>query len=304
MVCPTPRSGRYGFIGDYTGSVFTRYSRFQNWTLDIAESPEVRYYSGTKFGPQRVAGNVEYTGSFQAYGASPPLFVGDSFTALMYAAPTNGVPCSPGCAVIVPAIVDTLTITWNWTPENRTVSYNIGFSLNGSPSEDTSFDDDCDDELFCDNPCDLELVIKDPCDNNSVVEFCNLTQAVLTFTASNQTYGNSSTNCEQRKVPGNLDFTLAITEQNPCLVLEITKDYRIEIDATPTTKWILEWARLLGLSNYSVNAQTAEIISKTDNFAMQGVLCCSDDDDTPTLGQIIHPDGTVLWPASSSSSSA
>ena len=272
--------------------------------MDITHTPITRYYNGTKFGPQLLNGVTEFAGSFQAYGAVPPLFVGDTFTALMYAAPTSGVACTAGCAQIVPAIVDSLTITWNWTAENRDVFYNIGFSLNGTPTEDTAYDPACDDDLFCDTLCDLELIVKDPCDNNSTVEFCNYTQAVLTFTASNQQYSNASTNCEIRKLPGNLNWTLAITEQNPCRILDLKKDYRIEIDATTTTKWILEWGKHVGINNYVVNTQTAEIISKVLNFSMNGVLCCTEDDSTPTLGQIVHPDGTVLWPYSALSSSA
>jgi len=300
MACLTPRTGRNGWVADYTGSVINRIARFQKWSMNTQGNPDVRVYSGTRLGEQRIAGPEQTTGTFQAFGASPPLFVGDTFTFLGYTAPTTGVACTPGCTYIVDAIVDTLTITWNWTAQNKSVFYEIGWSSVGALGAQ-AFDDPCDDEVYCDTLCDLGLEIQDPCDGNSPVDFCNLTQAVLTFSGNNIEYSNSSTDCEIRKLPGHLSWTLELSNENPCLILELQKDYRILIDATTTTQWILEWGFHDAVRNFNIDTQTDTIISKVESFAMQAVLCCPGDD--PVRGRVVHPDGTVLWPYSTPASS-
>lgn len=295
MVCPIPRSGKLGFAGDYTGSVLTRYARFRNWTLNPVATPEARVYSGTRFGTQRIPGQVDYSGSFEGFGGRPPLFVGDSFTFIGYTAPTSGVPCTPGCAYIVPAMVNTLSITWNYTAENRTVFWSVGFQANGTPTVNTTFDDPCDDLVFCDpNICSLPPVMKNPCDTDAIVEFCNITQVVLTFTNSSIAYSNTSTNCELRREVGNLDFTLDITDQNPCIIPILQAPYWFELPDSTTTKWILKYAMLVGVNNFRVDSQTGAMIEKTNSFAMQAVNCCVPG--TPVRGVITNPAGVNVWP--------
>lgn len=300
MVCPIPRTGRLGFVGDYTGDVLTRFNRIRNWTFDGVANPETRTYAGTRFGTDRVPGFVEYTGSFQGFGGSPPLFVGDDFVFIGYTAPTTGIACTPGCAFSVPAIVTSLNITWNWTQENRGVNWTVGFGSIGSLVQDAAFPDNCDDDVFCDdNPCSLTLTIRD-C-NDAVVEWCNLVSASLNFTANVASYSNNSTDCQVLKSAGNLDWTMEIVDQNPCLV-PITQDlYWFQIDATsnPVTQWIIKWALALGFSNFRVDTESNEVISKSNNFGMKAVNCCVPA--SPIRGSIVMPDGSIAWPYATAS---
>lgn len=301
MVCPVPRSGKLGFVGDYTGDVLTRYSRVKNWTFDALSDSEKRVYSGTRLGTQRIPGFIDYKGSFTGFGAKPPKFVGDIFTFIGYTAPTSGVPCTPGCAFTSLALIDSLSITWNWTRENRGVSWTIGFSSNEPSETITDFDDPCDDSVFCDpNPCDLTFVMKDAC-TDAVVEFCNIVSITLNFTATNIEYSNNSTGCIVKREVGNLDWTMEIVDQNPCIIPIINHDYWFEIlsTVTPLEKWILKWGQYLGPTNLSVNMETGEIISKTNNFGMQAVNCCVPG--TPVRGSITAPGGTIVWPYSTPS---
>lgn len=302
MVCPIPRSGRLGFVGDYTGEVLDRYSRVRNWNFNALATPEVRYYSGTRFGAQRIPGFVQYNGSFSGFGATPPLFAGDTFEFIGYTAPTSGVACTSGCAYSVPSIVDSLNINWNWTAENRGTNWTINFSSTDEWSE-VNLDDPCDDEVFCnDTACDLTFVMKDPCTADAVVEWCNLVSANLTFTSNNITYSNNSTNCTIAKDVGNLDWTLEVIDQNPCIIPTLQADYWFTILASLTpssTSWILKWGQFVGVSNLNVNMETGEIISKSNNFAMQAVNCCTPG--SPTRGSIIDPAGITVWPYATSS---
>lgn len=300
MVCtvaPTPRTGRLGFVGNLDGG-FARYSRVRNWTLDSVANPELRVYSGTRFGTDRIPGFVESTGNFQGFGGVPPLFVGDEFEFIGYTAPTSGIPCTDGCAFSLPAIVTSLNITWNWTAENRGVNWTIGFGSIGPVSEDAAFDDNCDDEVFCDdNPCDLELRMFD-CDNVEI-EWCNFASASLNFVSNVASYSNSSTNCQILKAIGNLDWTMEIVDQNTC-VIPITQDtYWFEIDASTTAMWILKWAMSLGWNNLRVDTESNEVISKSNNFGMKAVNCCIAGN--PLRGSIIDPLGTTVWPYATAS---
>lgn len=295
MVCPLPRSGRLGFVGDYTGAVLTRFTRIRNWRWSTRTTPDLRVYSGTRYGTQRVPSFIEYDGSFQGYGALPPLFAGDKFTFIGYTAPTDGVPCTPGCAFSVAAIVERLSITWNWTAENKTVFWEIGFNSLGDATVIAAFDDPCDDEPQCfDNTCSLGLRLKDPCAADAAVEFCNLTSATLTFVANNQPFSNSSTVCRVQRETGPLDWTLDVVDQNPCIVPIINKDYRIEIDATTTEFWLLKWGMATGFSDHVVDTEANEMIGKTNHFGMQAVSCCVPG--TPVRGEIVDPALNILWP--------
>lgn len=295
MTCPVPRSGKLGFVGDYTGSILTRFARVRNWRFEPVANPEVRVYSGTRFGTDRIPGNVDYTGSFEGWGARPPLFVGDSFTFLGYTAPTNGVPCTPGCAYILPAMVNSLTITWNFTNENKTVFWNLGFQATGSPVVNAAFDDPCDDLVFCDpNTCSLAPIMKDPCVADAVVEFCNITQVVLSFTNASQGYSNTSTNCELRREVGNLDWSLNITDQNPCIIPVLQGTYWFELPDSLTTKWILKFGMLTRIQDFVVDQQAGTMIGKTNVFEMKAVNCCVPA--SPIRGAITNPAGVVVWP--------
>lgn len=295
MVCPIPRSGKLGFVGDYTADTLTRYSRVRNWSLDEANTPESRIYSGTRFGTQLKDGVINRTGRFEGFGGIPPLFVGDTFDFIGYTSPTSGVPCTEGPAFVLPAIVNGLTIIWNWTAEARGITWAIDFSSKGDIEELPTFDDPCDDVPFCDGDiCDLEIIVKDPCNADAVVEYCNIVTATLNFTSALIEYSNSSTNCTVQREAGNLNWSMQVVNQNLARILTMNADYRLELEVSATQKWILEWGRYLGFTGASVNMETGEIISKTDNFGMQAVNCCAPG--TPELGSIVDPDGVTVWP--------
>lgn len=295
MVCPVPRSGRLGFVGDYTGAVLTRYSRVKNWTLNQTANPESRVYSGTRYGTQRIPGFIDTTGSFEGFGGIPPLFVGDSFTFFGYTAPTSGVPCTPGCAYHCSAIVDSLSITWNWTAENRGVNWSASFAANSAVTTLASFDDPCDDAVYCDpNPCDLELILKNPCSADAVVEWCNLVSATLTFTSALDRFSNSSTACQILSLAGNLDWTLEVVDENPCIIPTLQSDYWITLEVSSTQTWSLKWGQFTGVSNLLVDTESGAMINKTNIFSMQAVNCCTPA--SPVRGAIIDPAGATVWP--------
>lgn len=302
MTCAVPvlpQTGRLGFVGDYTGNVLTKYDRIRNWSLDGVSTPQLRVYAGTRFGTQRIAGFTEYTGSFQGWGGIPPLFVGDTFDFIGFTAPMTGVPCDPGCAHVVPAIVTSLNINWNWTAENRGVTWTANFGSTGAYEQIDDFDGPCEDDVFCeDNVCDMDFDIYLPCDPFTAVDWCNIVSANLTFTNAVASYSNNSTNCQVNKSAGNLDWTLEVVDQNPCNILTLGDDFRIVlgVDALGLFNWELRWGQVTGFSNYRIDTESTEVIGKTTTFGMQAVLCCEDED--PQRGFILDPNGVTVWPYS------
>lgn len=293
MVCPTPRTSRFAFVGDYTGAVLTRFQRVRNARLDVNANPEMRIYAGTRFGVQRITGGIDYTGSFGGFGAVPPLFVGDKFTYFTYIAPTSGIPCTEGCAYHVPAIVTSLSINWNWTYDNKRVTWDIEFASLGLLTQVPDFDDDCDDAVYCDdNLCSYCPIFKDCSD--VLLEFCNIVSATLTFNANAIEYSNCTTSCGKRREPGHLDWTLDIVDQNPCVVPVGQMDYDIQLPATASTNWRLKWGKYVGVTDYMLDMENDAIIGKTNRFMMQAINCCVPG--SPVRGSIVNPAGTTLWP--------
>ena len=293
MVCPTPRSGKWGFVGDYTDEILTRFARVRNWTFNEIENAEERRYAGTMLGMQRLPGVINSFGSFEGFGANPPLFAGDLFTFLGYTAPTSGIPCTTGCAASVLAYAASVSITWDWTAENKGVTWAVNFVSNGAVTNLPTFLDNCDFSTYCDpSPCNLQVLVNTGC-NPAEVEWCNITTATLTYTAEMQEYSNSSTACNIKREPSGLDFTLEVVDQNPCKILSIGTDYRVRIQASSTpTYWDLQFARMMEVNNWQINPQTGAIITKNNVLRMQAVLCCS----PPVRGSILKPGGTYAWP--------
>jgi hypothetical protein len=272
----------------------TRLQQIRNWNLSANVNPELRVYSGTKFGTQRISGIIEYTGSFQGWGATPPLFAGNLFTFLGYTAPTSGVPCSAGCAVNMQAVVSEVIINWTWTADERRAFWTINFFNVAAATQNATFPDPCDLTLFCDtNLCGLCPTFKDCF--GAAFEFCNIHAAQLTFNANLIEYSNCTTNCIRVRTPGNLDWSLDIMDHNACTIPIINDDYEIILPASTTTNWVLKWGKYTNISNWNVDIETGEIIGKTNRFDMQAVNCCVPA--TPVLGSILDPGAVQVWPA-------
>ena len=103
-------SGKFGVVNGY--------SHIKNWSVDHNSSPEVHKTSATEFGQFVRPGVVDWSGSFDGAGEGPPvaLWPGKTFTFTGYTAPNSNVYGQAGQVYSGSAIVDSLTLTWDWTP--------------------------------------------------------------------------------------------------------------------------------------------------------------------------------------------
>jgi hypothetical protein len=272
-------SGKFGVVNNQ--------KRVRNWVINDLTTPAVAIHSGTNFGRVRTQGISDWNGSFAQYQGEPVVMPGETFAFSGYTAPSDDVYGSDGKIYAGNAIVDSVVITWNWQA-NENLSLAVNFSANGPLVVSDGFHDDTTVELP-QSACPLKIQTGVAL---AEVDWENITQAVLTITADNQTYVNSSTNCQTQRVAGPIDWNLAITEQEEDQLYALSSDHRILLFTDATAYWELEWGHIVAYNNLTVDRQTGAIISKVCNIAMNG-------SDGTSLGVIKKPSETLptsWWP--------
>lgn len=273
-------SGKFGVVNGQTN--------IRNWSTDRTSTPEIYIDSTSEFGQYVNAGVEDHSGSFEGFGEGPPatIFPGKVFTFLGYTAPDTNVYGDDGVTVSFEAIVDTLTLNWDWTP-GGSHSWSVGFSMeSGDITIGSGQPDDTGSTVpprMCLNALQTGAAL-------SEADWSDIVSATLTISAANIPYVTSSTACRTARRAGNISWTLSVVEQNTAEKFAVGSNtrFRIETDGG-TDYWILEWGHLESITGLRADRESGAIIERTYNFIMNGNV-------GGTLGQIIHPDGTVLWP--------
>lgn len=281
------RSGRYGAVDGQ--------STVRNWAFNLLSEPKTFRASNTHGGTGRQQGIRDWNGSFGAYGGNPIVRPGQEFIFSGYTAPETNVEGGVGPIYTGPAIVDSLAVTWNWT-NGDIISYVANFSGNGEvvEGEDVYLDTTSPDVPSFDSG----KITIDPGDDQSLgsgssfSEWCKLVSATLTLTAENKSAVNSCSGGWRTRVPGPLDYTLAVVAQETShirLPFELRDDVPLRLYTGENLYWRLKWAHVIDLTGMTVNVETGDFIQLTINFGMSGFVA----DET---GHIIMPDLTQLWP--------
>lgn len=277
-------SGKFGVINGRTA--------IKNWTLnDVLESQKY-IASNTRSGVGRESGIRDWSGSFVQYGHSPVTAPGSDFAFLGFTAPDDDEETGgTGETYAGTAIVDSIVLNWNWeASELLTITTN--FSGNGVLTTSTGS-----------QLSDVIIAVPDPTCGTKIqwlngtvmTEWANLTNAVLTITADNKPYVNSSSflsqECWRLRQRGNLDFTLAITEQSTTRanLPDIGDNVELNLYVDATLFWDLKWAKLHDFSNINVDVESGDIISRQANFSQNAIV-------NTTIGHIIDPNLSTLWP--------
>lgn len=288
-------SAKFGFAGDYTSDTLTKFPRFRSFSLSEDLNVRTRVYAGTRLGTQRTTCNKRITGTVSGFGGEPPYFIGDRFRFIGFSTPNNLQPCGDGRAAIGNAIVESLSVTWDWGTGNRGIEWSMNIGFQEDLTLDDDFEYDCEDEVYCDPCCPPPPVILDPCDSDEIIPWCNWQTATLNFTTQQLEFANSSTGCVIVRDVGSFDWTLDVLDEEPFLSPYIGRDftYRLYTDEAVTRFWSLKYGLVQSQSNFNVDAETGAIITKTVQVGMQGVLCCLQE---PTRGEIIMPGGRLVYP--------
>lgn len=241
-------------------------STVRDWSVNDIQTPAVARASNTKNAPVRKQGVHDWSGSFNAFGAIPVVMPGESFSFSGYTAPDNDVSGN-GEVGAGTALVDSVVITWNWG-SSEIVGYVVNFSGHLALTWSSSSHSDL---STPDTPpvCGTKVQV-DP--GGGYVDLPNLTQAVLTLSATNPTYVNSSTIvggvCWTGRKAGPIDWTLALTQQDTQRVsgpFSIGDDLKFKIFSDATNFWDLWWGHIRDFTGLQVNRETGAVIQRTVN---------------------------------------
>lgn len=272
-------------------------STVMDFSVSDTQAPQQFVASNTLNGNATREGVNDWTGSYNALGGTPLVLPGQFFAFAGYTAPNDDVLGVDGQIATGNAIVDTVTINWDWS-SGAIISHSVGFSGNlalviasGSATVDATA------------PTALPVcpTIIDYGADTSEIELDNVQSATLTITAANSAFVNSSTivgsTCWTGRKAGPINFTMSAVLQDDTQVAALVKGtnerFRLYVDGTDF--WELLYCHVGDWSDLDVNPATGTIITQTLNTVMSGVLPAG------TLGRITlpgaDPTATVYWGA-------
>ena len=112
--------GRYGVVNGLTG--------IRNWQLNDDGTLAVFANSATAAGQGRLPGITAWTGGYSNHGALPPVLPGVLFGFQGFTAPDNGILGGVGYKYSGNAMVDSVSINWDWQGGNVIGVSSIGIS--------------------------------------------------------------------------------------------------------------------------------------------------------------------------------
>lgn len=275
----------------------------RDWNISkTLNSPSYRA-SGGRQGTGRVKGFHDWSGSFSQYTLNPKLWPGDSFIFNGYTAP-DAYPTMTGTTFSGTARVDEIVLRWNWD-NNEIPNCQVNFSGAGPLTQNNGAAQLQD--LSVPNPtsiCGLKVEFGASLDEE---EWLNISNIEWRIRAENPDYRNSSTidtgDCYVGRLRGPLDFDLDITEDynkfqsiagdrtSADNIFGEDDDLRLRIFIDATNFWLIEWARVDGFSNLSIDVENGTVLRQTVNLKMNGFS-------GGVMGQIVDPSGTPVtrWP--------
>jgi hypothetical protein len=227
----------------------------------------------------------DWSGGASIFGASGTWMPGDIISFVGYKGPTTGVKGTAGIRSTGSAIVESLTMNWNWET-NEFLASDLALLGNGpvTHASGAAILDNTATSLI--TPCGTAIEIDD-------VELPDVVTAALTITEPSKPYVTSSTSCwTARKKGTGLTWTLVIVQRNDSGIAPMAignNESVIKLPVGATNVWELAYAHLDSITGVVVNPETGDIISQTLNFSMTAI------DDADNLGYIKKPGSATNW---------
>lgn len=277
------RSGKRGAVNGK--------STVRNWSIsDDMTNPRYRA-SNTKGGAGRINGIGLWTGGFAGYGGDPVSLPGDIFAFVGYTAPNDGIS-GVGERYSGNAIIDSLTVNWNWQGGE---AVNNSYAFSGHLGLTVASGAEVLDATTPTVASICGLIFEYSLDGIAWFEIENLVSANLTITAENTGYVNSSTDCQTGRIAGPIDFTLSMVQQEVVRGLypfDKGDDIQVRAYVSATEFWLLKWAKIKNFTGITVDVEGGGIIQRTINSEMQGFSAAG------VIGGITQPGaGAAWWPA-------
>lgn len=257
----------------------------RKWSINAIADMQAYIASNTKQGTVRVAGNKDWTGTYDAYGHTPVRMPGDTFAFVGSIDELEGVAGQ--------AIVDEVKIEWDIEAGaiiQHTTSFSADADLVFGPAVATDVTVPV---VFSSIGTKIEMAeaIVTPV----FTEIIDVRTITLTLTRSNQSYVSSATAGSTRRVKGNLDYTVdySLYEADPTKLIAVNSVKHLKLFVTASLFWELKWVRFGEVSNLEVDIEGATLVGPTQTAGMEGF---TDVAGTATEGLIHSPGATLVWP--------
>lgn len=261
-------------------------SAIQNWSINHTSFPAVTKPSNLRNGTMRRKGVQDWNGSFTQVHGKPDLFPGESFTFQGYTSSDTDVYDTNGEVYSGTAFIDSMNMVWSWANGTPAILTTFNFSGSGALTSSNTKYTDTSTEMTP-SICDLKI---EQADVDVFSAIANVTNITWNVTAENVGRANSSTSCWVERKAGNIDWTLAVTEEETDQLLAIGDNFQLKLYVNATEFWLLKWGHLESYTDLTVDVESGDIISKVINFSMEG------HDGTTGVGTIKDPDDTAQWP--------
>jgi hypothetical protein len=251
--------------------------------------------SNTALGTARKRGVHSWSGSYQAYGATPAKMPGSVFNFEGYGSPVNDVS-GAGLRYLGSAMVSQVVINWDWRT-GAIIGHTVTFAGHLELTKQSGADpgDATDPDLpettgtkiqWADSSLEVPVYADLP----------NVTNASLSIRAAVAAYVNSSTYVNGRawtgQVSGPVDWSLAIGQQDEerlTGIFDIDSVIELKLFTTDALFWQLKHGIVKDFTGITANRETGAIMGRTINVDMN---CFYDE----ALGAVTRPDTTNWWP--------
>lgn len=260
-------------------------SHVRSWSIEDTSSPVKGVSSASRGGTMTKGGVRDWSGSASLFGVAGTWMPGDIVSFVGYKGPTTGVKGTAGIRSSGSAIIESLTMNWNWET-NEYLSSELSLLGNGTlaHASGVAIADNTSTSLV--TPCGSNVLISD-------VILPDVVSAVLTISEASKSYVTSSTSCwTARKKGTGLTWTLAIVQRNDSGVAPVaigSNSSIIKLPAGGSNVWELAYAHLDSVTGVVVSPETGDIISQTLNFSMTAISDAND------VGYIKKPGSVTNW---------
>ena len=284
-------SGIYGLVDGI--------STVENWNINDTRTSDSYVASNTLNGTVRGGGIRAWDGGFSGRGNTPPVMPGEEFNFKGYTEPTSGTEGDTGITYDGQALVNSVTVSWNWAT-NLILGWTVSFNglpgltyATAIPVLDTTIP-------TIGASCGTKVEYATTAAPTIFNEIPAITQATLTITSTLASEANSSTvaggECWMGYSKGPIDWTLAMPQEDYIRgvdgypLLGGFSLLRLYVDATDY--WELRFGKMESYTNLVVDRNGGSTIARTLNLAMSAT-------DGTTMGLIKQPaqvaTGPVWW---------
>ncbi len=260
------------------GGVVEGAAAIEQWSIDVTNETKEAVASNTKGGTNRIAGNTDWNGAYNALGHTPASLPG---AALSFKGSLDGAKGVDGTA-----IVSVCRITSDLSAA-EILKHVVEFQGNGTLNRGANVVTDVTvPDPLSSIPTKLSL---------DAVDEANFRNWELVLESENPEYADVENAGEMRRAAGNKDANLTYTRNFDDFadIPDVGAVIEVRLYVTATLFWHVKWAIVDSVGNIEINLASPSIVSVTVNASMKGFKTIAD---VPTEGFIKSPAGVAWWP--------